>query len=93
MQAILTQNRETAVRYTWKPYMYNPRLSFLMQQVRIPSLIVWGRQDAIIPVNCGELYNKALAGSSLKFIDDCGHVPELEKPQEFVSTVLEFLQS
>ena len=93
VMAIMTQNRETAVRYTWKPYMYNPRLPFLMQQVRLPSLIVWGRQDAIIPLNCGELYNKALAGSSLKVIENCGHVPELEKPHEFVSTVLPFLQS
>ena len=64
-----------------------------MQQVKIPSLIVWGRQDAIIPLNCGELYNRALPSSTLKVIDNCGHVPELEKPQEFVSTVLEFLRS
>jgi pimeloyl-ACP methyl ester carboxylesterase len=93
VMAILTQNRETSVRYTWKPYMYNPRLPFLVQQVKIPSLIVWGRQDAIIPLNCGELYNRALPSSTLKVIDNCGHVPELEKPQEFVSTVLEFLRS
>ena len=91
VQAILAQNRETAVRYTWKPYMYNPRLPFLLQQVRLPSLIIWGREDAIIPVNCGELYQKALAGSTLKVLDNCGHVPDMEKPQEFVDAVLDFL--
>jgi pimeloyl-ACP methyl ester carboxylesterase len=59
--------------------------------VKVPTLIVWGREDAIIPLNCGELYQRALANSSLQIIDRCGHSPALEKPQEFLNAVLSFL--
>jgi pimeloyl-ACP methyl ester carboxylesterase len=59
--------------------------------VKVPTLIVWGRQDAIIPLNCGELYHRAIATSTLHVIDRCGHSPALEQPQEFLKAVLEFL--
>jgi pimeloyl-ACP methyl ester carboxylesterase len=90
-QEIALNNREMAVRVTWKPYMHDPRLPALLRRVKIPSLVVWGRQDAIVPLNCGELYHRALQGSALKVIEDCGHSPQVEKPGEFVDTVLEFL--
>ncbi len=90
-QEIQTTNREMAVRLTWRPYMHDPRLPALLQRVNVPSLVVWGRQDALVPLNCGELYHQSLYGSTLKVIENCGHVPQMEKPKEFADTVLEFL--
>ena len=90
-QEILTKNREMAVRLCWKPYMFDPRLPSLLRRVKSSSLVVWGRQDAIVPLNCGELYHQALPGSTLKVLENCGHSPQIEKPGEFVDTVLEFL--
>ena len=84
-------NREMASRLCWKPYFYNPSLPHYLSTVDTPTLIVWGRQDAIIPENCGELYHDALSNSTLKVIDNCGHSPQIEKPQEFASAVTEFL--
>jgi 2-hydroxy-6-oxonona-2,4-dienedioate hydrolase len=62
-----------------------------LRGVTIPTLIVWGTQDAIMPVNCGELYQQALANATLHVIDGCGHAPALEQPRAFVRTVWEFL--
>jgi alpha-beta hydrolase superfamily lysophospholipase len=59
--------------------------------VKVPTLIVWGRQDTIIPLNCGELYQQAVSNSRLHVIDRCGHSPALEKPQEFLQVIQEFL--
>jgi pimeloyl-ACP methyl ester carboxylesterase len=42
-------------------------------------------------LNCGELYQQALANSRLQVIDRCGHSPALEKPREFLTAVLDFL--
>ncbi len=84
-------NREMAVRLCWKPYMHDPRLSSLLQRVKIPTRMVWGKNDAIVPVECGELYKKAIKGSDLVVIDNCGHSPQVEKPSEFIKTALEFL--
>jgi pimeloyl-ACP methyl ester carboxylesterase len=85
------QNREMAVRLTWKPYMHDPRLPALLARVTAPTRIVWGRQDQIIPVECGTLYHQAIAGSELTVIEQCGHAPHLEKPDEFVRVALDFL--
>ncbi|PKB71860.1 MAG: hypothetical protein BZY87_03230 [SAR202 cluster bacterium Io17-Chloro-G6] len=84
-------NREMAVRLCWKPYMHDPRLTGLLQRVKIPTRMVWGRNDAIVPVECGELYKKAINGSDLVVIDNCGHSPQVEKPDEFIKAALDFL--
>jgi len=88
---ILVQNQEMAVRYCWKPYMYDRSLPWLLPRVRVPALIIWGREDRIVPLECGELYRQALPGSRLEVIDRCGHCPPLEKPDEFTRLVRDFL--
>ena len=80
-----------AVRLCWKPYMYDLRLPGLLARVNIPTRIIWGKEDRLVPLECGQLYQKAIPGSDLVVIDNCGHVPQLEKPAEFVSAAMEFL--
>ena len=84
-------NREMASRLLWRPYMHNPSLPHYLSDVGTPTLIVWGRQDAIVPLECGELFHQALSNSRLQVIDQCGHSPQIEKPQEFNQGVSEFL--
>ena len=88
---IAERNREMSVRLCWKPYMYDPRLPDLLARVNIPTRIVWGRQDKLVPLECGELYQKSIPGSELTVIDNCDHSPQVEKPDEFVKVALEFL--
>jgi pimeloyl-ACP methyl ester carboxylesterase len=88
---ILAQNQETAIRYCWKPYMYDRTLPWLLPRLRVPTLIIWGREDQIMPLECGELYRQAIPGSRLEVINQCGHCPPLEKPGEFVQLVQNFL--
>jgi pimeloyl-ACP methyl ester carboxylesterase len=90
-QDIRWRNREMTSRLCWKPYFHNPHLPAYLRGVTTPTLIIWGKQDAIIPVNCGEIYQQALANATLRVIDRCGHSPALEKPQEFLHAVHEFL--
>ena len=90
-QEVQWRNREMTSRLCWKPYFHNPKLPAYLRGVKTPTLIVWGKQDAIFPVNCGELYQQALANATLQVIDRCGHSPALEKPQEFLTAVHTFL--
>lgn len=90
-QDLQMQNMEMLVRLTWKPYMNDPRFPALLDRIRVPSLIVWGRQDAIVPLECGEMHQEAIPGSTLKVIESCGHLPQIEKPGELLETALEFL--
>src|SRR5579863_1369250 len=51
-------NREMTSRIAYKPYMYDQTLPHLIRGVRTPTLIVWGREDRIVPLECGELYRE-----------------------------------
>jgi pimeloyl-ACP methyl ester carboxylesterase len=92
-QDLQLRNREMAARLTWKPYLFDPRLPRFLPRVTNQTLIVWGRQDRIIPSICGEQYHRLLPNATLRLIDDCGHSPPIEKPDEFLQIVREFLDS
>ena len=84
--------REVACMLGWRPYMHNPTLPQLLHRLkRVPTLLVWGRDDAVIPLSAGQRYNESIPGSRLSVLDDCGHRPELERPAEFVEIVRRFL--
>ena len=91
--ALAERDREMAVRLCWKPYMYDPRLPTLLARLRLPTRIVWGREDRIVPVECGQLYQEAIPGSGLVIMEGCGHSPQIEKPEEFAQAALDFLGS
>src|SRR6266478_2732216 len=59
--------------------------------IRKPTLIVWGHEDKVIPLNFAERFHKEIANSQLRIIDNCGHMPHVECPDEFTRIVLEFL--
>ncbi len=90
-QLVEHSNAEMASRLCWKPYLHNPSLPYYLRSVPTSTLIVWGRQDAIIPLECGTMFERVLPNSSLKVIDNCGHSPAAEKPQEFLGAVSDFL--
>lgn len=80
-------NREMTFRIAWKPYMYNPSLPHLLGGVRTPTLVVWGREDRVVPLECGERYVKALRNAKLAVIDGAGHFVEMEKPEELARLI------
>jgi len=88
---VAERNREMTARLTWKPYMYNPRLARFLPRVTNPTLILWGREDRIVPVECGDLYRRALPGATLTVLDKCGHLPPIEQPDTFAKLVVDFL--
>ena len=92
-QAVLWSNREMTSRLCWKPYMHNPNLPEYLKMIQVPSLIVWGRQDGIVPLSCGERYGQVLAGSRLHVIEECGHSPQNEQPEEFLEVVSSFFRN
>ncbi len=63
-----------------------------LSKIKKPTLIIWGKQDGLLPVADAEKFNKGIAGSELVIFDNCGHVPQFEKFPEFTKTVLEFLE-
>ena len=89
--ALAERNREMTARLTWKPYMHNPRLAQFLPRVTNPTLIVWGREDRIVPVACGDQYRRLLPNATLTVLEGCGHLPPIEQPDAFARLVIDFL--
>lgn len=60
-------------------------------EIKKPTLIIWGKQDGLLPVSDGEKFNKGITNSEFVVFDNCGHVPQTEKAADFNKKVLEFL--
>jgi len=59
--------------------------------ITTPALIIWGKQDRILPLTHAYKCHECLPGSEIKIFDNCGHMPQLEHPDEFNALVLRFL--
>lgn len=84
--------RAETARLAWSPYMHNPSLPHLLGIIdKLPTLLIWGREDGVVPLSAGEAYHKLVAGSRLVVLDKCGHRPEIEQQAAFVREVKGFL--
>jgi pimeloyl-ACP methyl ester carboxylesterase len=94
----LTERIRANISYTVHSILTNPALPKELLDgklggIHVPTLVVWGKQDALLPVESGERYVKEIPGAKLITFDQCGHVPPREKAPEFVSAVEMFLDA
>ena len=60
---------------------------------KMPTLIVWGGRDRIIPVEHAQIAHDGMPGSQLELFEESGHFPQLDKPLEFARTLGAFMDS
>lgn len=63
-----------------------------VKEIKLPTLIIWGDKDRLIPLAVGERFQREIAGSKLVRFPELGHVPQEEGPVETVAAVEEFLE-
>jgi 2-hydroxy-6-oxonona-2,4-dienedioate hydrolase len=63
-----------------------------LNQIKQPTLLVWGNNDTITPPFVGREFNKLIPNSELHFVDKCGHAPMMEVPDEFNAILHGFLK-
>lgn len=61
-----------------------------LKSITAPTLIIWGRNDMLLPVSDAKKYNELISSSSVMLIDQCGHIPNVEKYMEFNKLVIDF---
>ncbi|HVN90412.1 MAG TPA: alpha/beta hydrolase [Candidatus Binataceae bacterium] len=84
--------RTETSRLGWDPFMYNPSLPHLLEGIEVPTLLVRGSKDGVVPHGCLKGYAVALAKAEIATIDGVGHRPEIENGPEFVRLVKNFLR-
>lgn len=62
-----------------------------LPDLKVPCLLIWGKQDQITPPFVAEEFNELLPNSELHFIDLCGHAPMMEHPQQFNAILDDYL--
>ncbi len=84
--------RTETARLGWEPFMHNPSLPHLLNGVRLPTLIVWGDRDGVVPRGCVDGYRAAIDGARVAEIKGAGHRPEIEDSAAFARVVKDFLK-
>src|SRR6476619_7227479 len=67
-------------------------LSEELNQIKQPTLLIWGNNDTITPPFVAKEFNRLIPNSELYFIDKCGHAPMMEQPAEFNAILDKFLK-
>jgi pimeloyl-ACP methyl ester carboxylesterase len=91
-QNMQLKNRLTAAKLGWHPRFFNPDLHKWLHRIQVPTLIVWGANDKVIPAPYAKAFGEAIPGAQVKVFENCGHLPQVEKEPEFVAVVSEFVQ-
>lgn len=64
-----------------------------LERIQVPTLVLWGAQDAVVPVSQARAAVARLPQGQLVVLPRCGHVPHLERPEEFLTALEEFERS
>lgn len=59
--------------------------------IKVPTLIIWGAEDTLIPLEAGRKLNELISGSKLVVFEKCGHVPQEEMPERVLSEIAGFV--
>ena len=78
---------EMTARVCWKPWMYSDQLPHLLGAIRLPTLIVWGEHDRVVPLDVGRQYETLLSGARLEVVPEAGHFVDLEEPDRLAELV------
>jgi len=88
---VQARNLESTARFAWAPYMHDPKLKGRLHRIDVPTLLVWGAQDRIVTPDYGRAYAAAIPRAQFTLIDQAGHFPHIEQPEQFARQVLSFV--
>jgi pimeloyl-ACP methyl ester carboxylesterase len=87
---IFLRNRFAAARVAWQPRLYDPHLAKWLHRIDVPTLVVWGENDAILPVAMQPEFVRLIPGARGETIAACGHIPQLETPDALIERIERF---
>ena len=85
------KNRLTMAKLAWQPRLYNPHLYKWLHRISVPTLILWGDGDKVIPAGYGPAFRELIPGSRLEVIANCGHLPQVERMDEWTGKITGFI--
>jgi pimeloyl-ACP methyl ester carboxylesterase len=90
---LYAKNRSTVTRLAYRPRFFNPGLAKWLHRISVPTLLVYGEKDGLVPPQFGEAYRDAIPGSRLVVLNDAGHAPFDEQKDAFLAAFRSFVGS
>ncbi|MBV9863494.1 MAG: alpha/beta hydrolase [Alphaproteobacteria bacterium] len=88
---LIARNRATVVRLAYRPRFHNPALAKWLHRIDVPTLLIWGAADRLVPPRFGEAYRALIPGARLEILPRAGHAPFEEQPEAFLHVLQGFL--
>ena len=85
--AMAAKNEETTKLLCWEPRFHDPHLHKWLHRITVPTQIIWGANDPVFPLPYGEALTEFMPGAELSVIEACGHLPQIEKPDELKTLI------
>jgi pimeloyl-ACP methyl ester carboxylesterase len=85
------QTKLAAVKFGWEPRWLNPDLEKWLHRITVPTHVVWGREDQILPSAYAKLWGERVSGAQVSMVEACGHSPHVEQSEPVAGKVIAFL--
>lgn len=92
LEDIYDRNRAAAAKLSWSPRLCNPKLDRWLHRIDVPTHIVWGEENRLIPPAYAQALKDLIAGSTVATVPGCAHLLHIEAPQLFAEQVSQFIQ-
>jgi pimeloyl-ACP methyl ester carboxylesterase len=90
---VVAKNRATVTRLAYRPRFHNPDLAKWLHRIDVPTLLLWGAEDGLVPPKFGEAYRTRIPGSRLVVLPQAGHAPFDEQKDAFLAAFYDFIDS
>ena len=88
---LVAKNQVTVTRLAYRPRFHNPDLGKWLHRIDVPTLLIWGKEDGLVPPQFGEAYRALIPGSKLVVLPAAGHAPFDEQRDAFLAAFYNFI--
>jgi pimeloyl-ACP methyl ester carboxylesterase len=85
------QNKVAAVKFGWEPRWFNPALEKWLHRIAVPTHVLWGANDKLLPCAYAALWGERVAGAQVSMVAACGHSPHIEQCDLVIEKTFSFL--
>jgi pimeloyl-ACP methyl ester carboxylesterase len=91
MEDAALRNRMMTAKLSWQPRNYDPHLRKWLHRIKVPTLVFWGAHDRLFPMDYAVVYQQLIPGAKAVVLPECGHLPHVEKGDEFAGELEAFI--
>jgi len=85
-------NRFMAAKLGWEPRWFNPALERWLHRIKVPTFVLWGEDDKIMPSAYAKVWEKEVPDVRVEIVPQCGHLPLVEKADATAQKILRFVE-